>query len=107
MAYILNQLDKVWFNPDRMKTFWLKFDITVIVKPFDFVATPNHTFEKLFSAQLILNTWRIFSGPIFDYSDCVTNFQIFLCHIFDFAPGKIIFQAFSHRDKIHALTQIK
>jgi len=100
MACILNQLNKVWFNPDRIKTFRLKFDIAIIIKSSDFVATPNHALEKLFSAQLILDAWRVFSRPVFDYSDCIANFEFSLCHVFDIAPDKIIFQAFSLRDKI-------
>jgi len=80
MACIFDQLDKVWFNPDRMKAFWVKFDIAVIVKPFDLVPVPNHTLEKYLRAQLVRKTRRVFPWPVSNHFDCIANVQLVLCH---------------------------
>ena len=74
---IFNQLDKVWFNPDGMQAFGLKFNMAVIIKPFDLVAASNQTFEKLLRAELVFNSQCVFHRPVSNHSEVSPIFGFF------------------------------
>src|SRR5947207_7678236 len=80
MARILDQLNKVRLNPDRVPVSWAKLNVAIVIKPFDLVATPNQTLEKLLSAHLVHDTWRVFSRSVSNHPDGVANFEMRLCH---------------------------
>jgi hypothetical protein len=81
----LNQLYKVWLNPDEMETLGLQLNMSVFIKSFDSITATNHALKKLFRPHLVHDSRRILDGSVSDDSNLVSNFELSFYHVRDAA----------------------
>jgi hypothetical protein len=60
-----------------------QLDVSIIIEPSDGIAASDQTFEKLFSAHVVLDARRINSGPVSSHPNLVTDFELLAWHVRD------------------------
>jgi hypothetical protein len=63
-----------------MQPFRVKLNVAVFIKSFDRVATSHHTLEEILCAHFVHDARRVFSGPVSNDLNPVSNLELLLRH---------------------------